>query len=138
MVCNELRPHIERLVTKFREPVSVQVRVAVTVWRLATNTEYRTIAALFGLDRSTVCEIVLETCQMIALHLLPRYIAVPQNQRLQDIVDGFDRRWGFPQAFGAIDGMHIPILRPQESPSDYFNRKGYHSILMQAVVDYPG
>ena len=137
-VCNDLRPHIKRQVTKFREPVSVQVRVAVTVWRLATNTEYRTIAALFGLGRSTVCEIVLETCEMIAHHLLPRYIAVPQDERLQDIVDGFDCRWGFPQAFGAIDGTHIPILRPQESSADYFNRKGYHSILMQAVVDYRG
>ena len=90
MVCMELRPHIERQVTKFREPESVHVRVAVTVWRLATNNEYQTIAALFGPGRSTVCEIVLETCQMIARHLLPRYITVPQQQRLRDPFDGFD------------------------------------------------
>ena len=30
-VCNDLRPHIERQVTKFREPVSVEMRVALTV-----------------------------------------------------------------------------------------------------------
>ena len=72
---------------------------------------------------------------MICHHLLPRYIAVPQDQRLHEIVDSFDCHWGFPQAFGSIDGTHIPILRPQECSADYFNRKGYHSILTQAVVD---
>jgi hypothetical protein len=36
---------------------------------------------------------------------------------------------------GAIDGTHIPIRAPMESHVEYVNRKGYHSILMQAVVD---
>jgi hypothetical protein len=54
-------------------------------------------------------------------------------------VAGFQGRWGFPQTAGAIDGTHIPILRPQgDSGSDYFNRKGFYSIVMQAVVDFRG
>ena len=69
---------------------------------------------------------------------MPRFVAVPNGDDLQEIVHGFDQRWGFPQTFGAVDVTHIPILRPQESPADYFNRKGYHSILMQAVVDFRG
>ena len=81
--------------------------------------EYRTIAELFGLGRSTVGEIVLDTCEVIASHLMPRYVRVPQNDALRDVVDGFERRWGFPQTVGAIDGSHIPILKPQESASDY-------------------
>ena len=39
---------------------------------------------------------------------------------------------------GAIDGTHIPIIKPDNSPSDYFNRKGFYSIIMQAVVDSSG
>ena len=37
------------------------IRVAITLWCLAKPTEYRTIAHLFGLTRSTVCEVVHET-----------------------------------------------------------------------------
>ena len=137
-VCDELRPHLERQTTRFRQPVSVEARIAVTIWRLATNVEYRTIAALFGLGRSTIGEIVLDTCDAIALFLLPRYVRVPQDALLQEIVDGFLHRWGFPQTVGAIDGTHIPIIRPIESASDYYNRKGYYSVLMQALVDFRG
>ena len=39
---------------------------------------------------------------------------------------------------GAIDGMHIPIIKPDICPSDYFNRKGFYSAIMQAVVDSRG
>lgn len=85
-----------------------------TVWRLEANTEYWTIAALFGVGCSNVCKIVLETCEMIAHYLLSWYITVSPKQLLQDIVDGFDSCWGFSQAFGAIDSTHILILRPQK------------------------
>ena len=109
-----------------------------TVWKLATNVEYRTLSSLFGLGRSTVGKIVIETCHAITIHLLPQYVQIPRGQKLREIVDGFETFWGFPQAAGAIDGSHIPIIRPDESASDYYNRKGYYSIIVQAVVDHLG
>ena len=57
---------------------------------------------------------------------------------MREIVEGFETYWGFPQAVGAIDGSHIPIIRPDESASDYYNRKGYYSVIMQAMVDFHG
>ena len=109
-----------------------------TVWRLATNVDYRTLSELFGLGKSTVGEIVIETCKAIATHLLSQYVQIPEGERLREIVEGFESYWGFPQAAGAIDGTHIPILRPDESASDYYNRKGYYSVIMQVVVDFRG
>ena len=53
--------------------------------------------------------IVLETCKAIVEHLLYRYVKLSQGEAVREAVDGFDRL-GFPQAVGAIDGSHIPIV----------------------------
>ena len=81
--------------------------MAVTIWKLATNVEYRTLSSLFGLGHSTVGKIVVETCHAIATHLLPQYVQIPSGEKLKEIVDGFE---SFPQAAGAIDGSHVPIV----------------------------
>jgi len=39
----------------------------------------------------------------------------------------------FSGIVGYIDGCHIPIKVLSENPTSYINRKGFHSILMQAV-----
>ena len=111
---------------------------AVTIWRLGTNVELRTLTVLFELGRSTVGEIVLDTCDAITCHLLPKYVRIPQGDSLHEIVEGFEHRWGFPHAVGAIDGSHIPILKPVDIASDYFHHKCHYSVLMQAVVDVRG
>ena len=123
-----LRPYIEKQNTRMREAISVEKRVAVTVWKLATNIEYRTLSALFGIGRSTVGEIIIETCKAIT-KLLPRYVKIPRGDSLKEVIKGFEECWGFPQAAGAIDGSHIPIIKPKDSASDYYNRKGYYSII---------
>ena len=48
---------LQRQDTTMRKAITVEQRLAVTIWFLATPCEYRTIAHLFGIARSTVCEI---------------------------------------------------------------------------------
>ena len=47
----------------------------------------------------------------------------------------YKEKWGFPSCAGAIDGAHISIQAPLENRTDYINRKSYHSIVMQALMD---
>ena len=138
MLCSYLHPHLVKKVTRFRNPVTVEQRIAVTIWRLATNVELRTISALFGLGQSTVGKIVNETCKAITTHLLNKFVRIPEGQRLDEDIEGFEHRRGFPQAVGAVDGTHIPIICPEDSGADYYNRKCFYSIIMQAIVDYQG
>ena len=137
-LCRELKPYIERQCTVMRLPISVEQRVAVAIWRLATNVEYRTISELFGIGKATACVIVNDTCQAIVEYLMPRFVTMPQGDRLKDVIRGFEARWSFPQVAGVIDGTHIPILRPQDSGTDYYNRKGFYSVVMQSVIDFRG
>ena len=92
--------------------------MAVTLLKMATNVEYCTLSALFGIGRSTVCVIVIETCNGIPKRLFPHYVYLPTGDCLRDIVTNFETCCGFPQAAGAIDGSHIPIIHPRESASD--------------------
>ncbi len=55
---------------------------------------------------------------------------------LRRIVNGFSSKWGFSQCISAINGSHIPIITPSENPLDYYNRKGYHFVILQALVDH--
>ena len=70
VLCNQLKPMIEQKTTKLRESISVERRLAITLWFLATTAEYCTIAHLFGVARSSVCEIVSETTAAIVYCLV--------------------------------------------------------------------
>ena len=83
----------------------------------------------------TVGKVVLKVSQAITEHLAPEFIRIPHGDELCDVVRLFDMKWGFPRCFGAIYGSHIPIVAPDESPKDYFNRKGWFSLNIQVLVD---
>lgn len=135
-LCQQLRPVIEKLNTRLRCSLSVEKRVGVTLWYLATPMEFRSIEHLFGIARCTACVIVHDTCKAIVEVLMKLYIVFPEGERISDTVDGFLKTWGIPQCCGAVDGSHIPISAPVMNHTDYYNRKGFYSVVVQAVVDY--
>ena len=84
--------------------------MAVTLWKLATNVEYRTLAQLMVIGRSTACEIVNSVSEAITCHLLSRYISSPIDEvEVQEVMDECEGKTGFPQVIGAIDGCRIQI-----------------------------
>ena len=85
-----------------------------------------------------MCIVTKEVCTALVDVLLPKYVWFPSGESLREVVDGFKLKFDFPQCAGAVDGTHIPIVSPEEYPADYFNRKGWHSIVMQGTVNHLG
>ena len=122
-LCQQVKKNIEQKNTHLRDSISVQQRIAVTLWYLATCTEYRTIEHLFGIARSTVCLIIHDICQANVDLLLRKYIQFPKGQQLHDVVNGFKTKSGMIQCCGAIDGTHIPVTPPFLEHTDYSTEK---------------
>uniref|UniRef100_K7F2G0 DDE Tnp4 domain-containing protein n=1 Tax=Pelodiscus sinensis TaxID=13735 RepID=K7F2G0_PELSI len=134
MLCTWLTPVLQRTATRLRAPISVNKRVAIVLWKLATPDSYRSVAHQFGVERSTVGVIVIQVVHAINDVLLPRII------RLRDVDEtmaGF-AALGFPNCGGALDATHIAIRAPEHRAGHFMNRKGYCSIVLQALVDHRG
>ncbi|XP_051987732.1 uncharacterized protein LOC127647504 [Xyrauchen texanus] len=136
--CSQVKHAIGRRNTNYRLCVPIRMRVAIAIWKLATGGEYRTISHLFGVGLSTVFICVQEFCNTVIKVLLPIHIRFPDAEKLLEMATFFNNRWRVPQCVGAIDGSHIPIIAPEDYPRDYFSHKGWHSIVLQAVVDGKG
>ena len=111
-LCHRLYPILKKENTVMQQSISVQQQVAITLWCLATPTEYHTIAHLFGVARSTVCAIVHKACLAIVENLMGTYIKFPRGDQLERVTESFQTKWGVPQCVGAIDVCHIPIAAP--------------------------
>ncbi|KAH7713848.1 hypothetical protein AAVH_18793 [Aphelenchoides avenae] len=130
-----VRPRLRRY--SIREPVSAQERLMVTLSYLANGTSFRRLAYIFRLGRSTVGNIVKDTCNAICDLMYPEYMKTPSTEdEWLAIADGFWRRWNLPNTLGAIDGKHIAIKKPPASGTLYHNYKGGFSIVLMAVCDH--
>ncbi len=132
-LCDLLRPHLTKCST--RPAISPEERLAVTLRFLATGDTQQTISFSFRLGRSTVSYIIRETCAAIWDVLSPVYLAVPTRDDLEKIALDFERIWNFPHCLGAIDGKRVRIQAPKKSGSNFFNYKGFFSVVLLAVVD---
>lgn len=56
-LCEKLAPFVERRDTNYRKAISLRNRVAITLYRLADTASYRMVSNLFGVGKSTVCQL---------------------------------------------------------------------------------
>ena len=137
ILCQLLRPHIERQTTVMRQPVDGERQVAVTPYYLSDEGRLRKTANSFSLSRSSVSIIIRRVCHAICKHLGPVYIMLPKTvAEVKEKTKKFFETHRFPQCLGAVDGTHIHIKQPSSNATDFINRKGRYSINVQACCDY--
>ena len=133
---NDLRPFIQGQHTHWREPIGVEKKVVVTLFKLMHGSSIPLVADKAALGKSTVHEILRQVCSAISRHF-GHLIAWPTGRRLVRTVEGFQSKQWFPNCIGAIDGSHIYVAAPSNTivAADHRNRYKSFSILLQGVVD---
>lgn len=89
--------------TNYRKAIPLEKRVAIALYALGSSAEYRSLANLFGVGKSTVGKILNEFCVLVWSELKKKYLNFfPLTyDKIKDCVIGFNAI-GFPQCLGAI------------------------------------
>ncbi|KAH7949604.1 hypothetical protein HPB49_012666 [Dermacentor silvarum] len=113
-----------------RKQLSAEKTALITLTYLGTQTTMYAIA-----DKFDVCESSVHTSIQRVLDFLmsisARDIKWPDSN---DVVRS-KRAFRALNTVGAWNGCHIRISRPSESEHSYFNRKKFHSIILQGVCN---
>lgn len=94
--------------TNMKKGIPLNKRITIALYTLGSSAEYRTIASLFGIGRTTTGEIVLDSCTTVCDLMQKEYISLypPTDEELHCIVSGFEKM-GFPQCMGAIGSKFV-------------------------------
>lgn len=71
----------------------------------------------------------------LGLHSAVYFQMPTSEEEWMKIAMEYDKKWNFPHCLGSMDGKHVMIQAPINSGSDFFNYKGFFSIVLFAIVD---
>ncbi|KAF8777947.1 putative nuclease HARBI1 like protein [Argiope bruennichi] len=127
---------IQRQNTIMRGSLSAKIKLELTLTFLASGCSYRTLSHLFRVPKSTISSTIPEVLDAI-YESLNEFIKVPSTtEEWAAIKQGFLNAWNFPNCHGALDGKHVLIQSPPNCGSQFFNYKGFHSIILLAVASW--
>jgi len=114
-------------------PVDTQVLAALQFY--GSGSFQWVVGRSCGISQSSVC-LSVDAVTKSLVKRATEFIKFPTDQRT--VVANklaFNAVANFPNVLGAIDGTHVAIKAPSCSEDAYVNRKGVHTINVQAVCD---
>jgi hypothetical protein len=135
-ICQQVGPLLIKVDTNRRRAISLKTRVAIALTRLASSSPLYIIVDSFRVGVSSVHGIVLEFCQVLKEICRDVFIRWPSPSQMQVINENFETLHGIPYVVGAIHDSHILIIAPEEHTADYYCRKKFYFVLLQAVIDH--
>ena len=86
------------------------------------------------IGKATISKIIKETSNALWETLKEVYLKSPQQVAdWKAISKEFENLWNFPHCIGTIDGKHVAIECPKLSGTQYFNYKGFFSVVLLAI-----
>ena len=115
----------------------------IALWQLATGATYRGTAQVFrrNLSGSVVMRCVRAFTSAVVSELTARYVNRhwPNSEAKRAAAARAFKAWsGFDDVLGVLDGSHIGVEPSADIHDDFFNRKGWYSIILSGLVDAVG
>ncbi|XP_073840586.1 uncharacterized protein [Musca autumnalis] len=152
-----VEPKIRKNDTHMRLAISPRTKLAIALRYMATGDSFRSLEFLSRVSRSTIAvfmpivigaiynalkgtylkESISQTkfCVLV-LTEIPLKLQIPNTiHEWVTVAKDFQDIWQFPHTLGALDGKHIRIKAPANSGSQFYNFKGFYSIVLFAAVD---
>lgn len=121
-----------------RNALSAEKALAVFLAYAGSHNTILDIGQGLGLTEFSVIKARTGVSTSIIKNLLQQNIRWPTHTESVEIarhVNGMGDAH-FPNIVGAIDGSHIPVGTPLVSPDAFYNRKKFHSVNLQGVVNH--
>ena len=116
---------------KVQLELEVGLKLAVTLRHLSTGETYTSLQYHWRVGRTTICKFVPQVCKAILKEFQHEYLMCPTDPEDWKKIE---ERLNVLHAVGALDEKHIAIKKPKKSGSEYFNNKGYYSLVLLALV----
>ncbi|XP_025157462.1 protein ALP1-like [Harpegnathos saltator] len=130
---NVIGQHLARYANEY---APLQKKVLLTIWLLSRPVTFLAAGDRFNILTSSAHHIFKEIVDVL-VDLMPVYIQWPNHIYKNTYVDIFEQKsFGFPGVIGAVDGCHIPCKQLKNNAHDYYNRKSFHSIILQSICDH--
>ena len=117
-VLQRVGPRIEKNDPWYRQSINPGCRLAITLCFLATGEKYRSLMFGFRVAHNTISVIVRQTCKAILAEYGDEVLQCP---RISDARQACAK--------------HVTIRCPKNVASHYCNYKGFHSVILLALVD---
>jgi hypothetical protein len=135
-ILQRIEGRIKKLDTNYRKALSPGLKLAITLRYLASGDSYHSLMYGFRVAHNTISLLIPQVCEAIIAEYAAEYVPCPTTkEEWLAISKNFSERWNFHHCLGALDGKHIAMKCPKNGGSLYYNYKGFHSIILMALVD---
>jgi hypothetical protein len=135
-VVQRLTPRLTKADTNYRASLEPGLKVAITLRHLASGNTYRNMQYAWRVPHNTISVVVREVVRAIIEEYTDELLFCPTTEQgWRDLADQWYQRWNFPHTVGAIDGKHVACKAPRNSGSEFYNYKGFYSVILFAMVD---
>jgi len=136
-VRHDILPHYRaRKIRLGSHDISIEKSLLLTLWTLTNQESFREVGDRFDITRSNAHTHFLHVCRCL-LNLANEYLHWSETEfwHIKQKFTTLKTGHSFPNVIGAVDSAHIPIPAPMEDPTSYYNRKEFHSMILQGIAD---